>query len=64
MIVYDGSLEAAINFLNKIHQMLHFIEKINCGFEASVVDDRRLEATINFGFAALRLRGLVDKSSF
>ena len=44
--------------------MLHFIEKINCGFEASVVDDRRLEATINFGFAALRLRGLVDKSSF
>ena len=34
----------------------YFIEKINCGFEASIVDDRRLEATINFGFAASRPR--------
>ena len=51
---------------------LHFLRKIYFGFAALLIDDRRDEAEINFGraalrlcgFAALRLRGLVDKSSF
>ena len=41
-----------------------FLRKINFGFAASLVDDRRHEAKINFGCAASQLQGLVDKSSF
>ena len=42
---------------------IHFIKKIKFT-EASIVDNRRHEAKINFGLAASRPRGLVDMSPF